>query len=335
WYCGSCQQYQDVHPQDTPRPPPPPPSGGGTSSKAPMIIAGIVVIIIIIAAALFFLVMGPEDDDDKGKTVKMNMADLENDLVIDDTGVNFKSLEPGDTLVIEDEITYIASDDYWGETVTYIWFESAHEGESENDWREVSYGEVYYEDYDLTFQGDLTDDYQEGDLVKVTLHVVDLTDIEHSGDYKPDGYSGSGYKIEAFAENWEFGGFQHLPESTITNLSSPPDDDDTVAQFPTIDVSLRDSPDGDWLYIKHIQGEPLDWSDYKMIIINNSDPSNIATLTSLSGSFSAGDVWTFDSNTPGFGSIDFKVGNSYDIEIYNLKENKREYHKANLICIAV
>jgi hypothetical protein len=119
--------------------------------------------------------------------------------------------------------------------------------------------------------------------------------------------------------------------------AAPIDSDDfyseTVTVFPTIEISLQHGDDnGDKLSIKHTSGDPLDWSNFKIII---SDSGNSAVMTDLSslGQIAAGEKSTItESGISGFSDIDYAKGSSYQVEIYNLKENKRVYNRDNLIC---
>ena len=106
--------------------------------------------------------------------------------------------------------------------------------------------------------------------------------------------------------------------------------------FPTIEITLKDySNDGDSLRVKHIQGDPLDWSGFKMILTNNPDATDTAVMTDLSSlsQITAGESSTItESGITGFSDIDYQKGKAYQLEIYNLRENKRVYNRDNIIC---
>jgi len=108
-------------------------------------------------------------------------------------------------------------------------------------------------------------------------------------------------------------------------------------RFPTVEVELaHGSGDADTLKIKHTSGAPLDWSKYKMIITNNTDTTDTAIITDLSslGQITAGESSLItESSITGFSDIDYQKGNSYQLEIYNLKENKRVLNSENVICL--
>jgi hypothetical protein len=112
------------------------------------------------------------------------------------------------------------------------------------------------------------------------------------------------------------------------------DTGEEISKFPTIEITLTDSSNADSLNIKHTAGDPLDWSDYKMIITNQSDTSDTAIMNSLSGVITAGEVKTFTSEgTAGFSSINYQRTKAYSIEIFNIEENKLVWQKKNVICV--
>jgi hypothetical protein len=114
------------------------------------------------------------------------------------------------------------------------------------------------------------------------------------------------------------------------NLS---DTGEEAARFPTIEITLKDSPTGDSLSIKHLAGDELDWSDYKMIISNQSDPIDTATMNSLSGRINAGQQTTFTTEgTAGFSSINYQKAKAYQIEIFEIDMNRLVWQKKNVIC---
>jgi hypothetical protein len=103
--------------------------------------------------------------------------------------------------------------------------------------------------------------------------------------------------------------------------------------FPTLEITLKDSHTGDSMNIKHTAGDQIDWSDYKIIITNQSDTSDTAFMTSLSGTLSAGRQTTLTSEgTSGFSSIDYQRTKSYKIEIYEIDDNRLVWQKRNHIC---
>jgi len=113
--------------------------------------------------------------------------------------------------------------------------------------------------------------------------------------------------------------------------------DEEVGTFPTIEVTLKHGASAsDSLTIKHIQGDPLDWTKFKVIITNQTDTTNTAVMTDLSAltpnQITAGESSSITKSIAGFDDIDYQKGKSYQLEIYNLKENKRVYNKENVIC---
>jgi flagellin-like protein len=133
----------------------------------------------------------------------------------------------------------------------------------------------------------------------------------------------------------------------VMNLA---DTGEEAAKFPTIEVTLVDKiSSGDSLTIKHTAGDPLDWKKFKIIITNNSDTSDTATMNNLApnpDTITAGESSTFTSTTDGFydnsiagpstpvsgNGIDYDKTKSYQIEVYNIKENKQVWQKKNVIC---
>ena len=121
YYCNQCRKHQQPESHETAQSPQP---QAGTS-KIPVMMAVIVVTILVLLAVVLLI---PDPDEDKEKTVIMTFAEF-NDARkywLDHDG-DFKDLEPGDTLVIKDEIYYIATDNQVDGWVTHIWFKSFHE----------------------------------------------------------------------------------------------------------------------------------------------------------------------------------------------------------------
>jgi hypothetical protein len=123
----------------------------------PFIIAIIITVIIIIAMILvFFMIMGP---DEKEKVITMSVSELKDDIE-DDMKANYQgydyyytsfynSLDPGDTLRLEDIITDIYYNDNHDET-------------------HIELGD----EMKFFFEGDLTDIFQEDDRVFMIFHIV-------------------------------------------------------------------------------------------------------------------------------------------------------------------
>jgi signal peptidase I len=273
-----------------------------------------VILGLIIVAALVALPYLSSDSEDDSDSDTVTLMGLKNDVYEKENyGTDFSSYEPGDTVVIKDQINYLYSDyDEYDDLVTYIWVESTHKGED-------AY-ELDSETVDFIFNGDLTDEFSSGDTIKITLNLIYT---EEQG--------------EVFDEIWDGEDFTYFPRSCIRLVSEYIDDDDNgeAAKFPTIKVTLRHGDnDEDSLTVKHQAGDPLDWSDYKMIIINNSDESDVAILNILSGEITSGGQTTFnETSTSGFSMIDFQKTYSYCIEIYNLRENKLVWLSKTVICV--
>jgi FlaG/FlaF family flagellin (archaellin) len=104
--------------------------------------------------------------------------------------------------------------------------------------------------------------------------------------------------------------------------------------FPTIEIEITDNPSGDSMKIKHLAGDPLNWSRYKLILTNHPDKSNTVSMHDLSSlpEQNAGEWINIDNEIEGFDDIDYNQDLTYQVEIYNLKENKRVYHRESVIC---
>jgi flagellin-like protein len=106
-----------------------------------------------------------------------------------------------------------------------------------------------------------------------------------------------------------------------------------MVEFPTTEIELKHgSNDGDIVTIKHIGGDPIKWEDYKIIITNNSDQTQVAVMEYLSGKLSSGETSIFTESTTGFDNVDYQKGESYRLEVYNTKHSKQVFDKDSLIC---
>jgi hypothetical protein len=306
YYCYTCQQYQQPSARAAPPPPPPPPPPGYVppppyqtsrppTSKSKFIFGGVIVIIIIIILASYFLLVIPKEDE--GNKYTMSFQELIDDMEDPNDFSDFKTLEPGDTVIVEDTISDI---DYDG-AKTQITFESYDAGE-------------------FVFLGDLTDEYDYGDKIRITLHIIV---IEYDGK-----------EFEFFKEMWDGESIVFLPDNVIRIVK-----DEVVYEearrFPTIEVSIMDRQGGDRISIKHVQGDPLDWSNHKIIMANTSDEMQYMTILNLTEEITAGEITVIEISEykeSRYGYINFQKTLSYDMEIYNKKENKRTYARDNIIC---
>jgi hypothetical protein len=123
----------------------------------PFIIAIIITVIIVIATILiFFMIMGP---DEKENVITMSVSELkddtENEMEVDYQGYDYyytsfySSVDPGDTLRLEDRITDIYYDENDDETFIQLGNEMT-----------------------FFFEGDLTDIFQENDSVFMIFHII-------------------------------------------------------------------------------------------------------------------------------------------------------------------
>jgi len=251
-------------------------------SKMPLMIIIVIVIAVVIALASIFLAMGYGDGDGGGgKTVTMSASELDDDLETEyrenyedyDLYVvqNFKSLNAGDKLRLEDEITDI---DNWG------------------DETEIELGDGEY----FEFSGDLTSKYKEGDWVVITLHV-----IHDSGTITEDGEE-IYFDIETFEEVWDKesneGKDTPLPSSIIKLADSPGGTDGgdggditdggdgktTESHVEIIPLDAKDAEqdvDHVMFYFKHTGGDPLDLRDYTIKVGPDGDECDISLTTDV------------------------------------------------------
>jgi hypothetical protein len=114
-----------------------------------------------------------------------------------------------------------------------------------------------------------------------------------------------------------------------------PSDDrlEEVRGFPVIEVTLHNNGPDDKLIIKLVHGDPIDWTKYKIILTNNSDGSStvITQLSSL-GWQSTGETFQVNKTIAGFNGLNYEKALSYQLDIYDLRENKRVFTKERLIC---
>ena len=116
----------------------------------------------------------------------------------------------------------------------------------------------------------------------------------------------------------------------VMNFANP---EGGLEKFATLEIELRDEAGGDQLVIKLIDGDPINWTNYKIIIYNDSDDDQVAQMLHLNGDQFAGDKIVFNAtNAPGFSMIDYKKDVFYHLEIYNIKESKRVYKENYIIC---
>ncbi|UCF08448.1 MAG: ABC transporter permease [Thermoplasmata archaeon] len=157
----------------------------------------LIVIFIILTVAASFLAGG------QAGPMELSYQDLSQSLMQDDDGkkidfppdedLDIQEMEPGDTIIISDKVEYIVSrfEPFFNKDITYVWFNSSHEGENVNDWYNSSSG--LYENFDVIIEGNHTDDYIAGDGMELTFHV---TELEFEVDSKV-------VKVEFIEELWD------------------------------------------------------------------------------------------------------------------------------------
>jgi ABC-type transport system involved in multi-copper enzyme maturation permease subunit len=110
---------------------------------------------------------------------------------VDDEGnIDLKSLESGDALVIQDEVKYIVSEYnvLLGMNATYVWFNSTHFLEDTNDWYNSSSSQ--YIKFDVVIEGNVTGDYSIGDMMDITLHVMEIDSLFMKGEFFEEAWDG-------------------------------------------------------------------------------------------------------------------------------------------------
>ena len=118
-------------------------------------------------------------------------------------------------------------------------------------------------------------------------------------------------------------------------VNSLVDTSETVDTFGLLDIEIRDSPGGDYMRIKLVDGDPFNWSAYKIIITNNSDSDDKATILTITGDMSVGTWITFTSATAnGFEQIDYQQDTHYNLEVYHIQKSKRVYNENFILCQA-
>ena len=121
----------------------------------------------VLAVIVFIILAGCTKEEKKIWTAK----EVKEDWVTGENGSYFKSLDPGDVLIVEDIIENITPryNPFQNYSVTYISFKSGG--------------------YPFTFEGNLSGDFKVGDRVIITLHII--------------GVEKNGYEMEGFAESWD------------------------------------------------------------------------------------------------------------------------------------
>jgi len=171
-----------------------------------------IAILCIVCLGLVLFISGCTQQNNKGnegsttgKTLTMTAKELFNDtdlnISVNGFTMNFKSLEDGDTLILQDAITNISYNSTTNTTtVEFEWTN----GIATNTLKPV-------------FEGNITDSYKVGDQVKITEKIKKVTFT----------YQTAAFDMELFADQWEsqdyfisnagssLGGLKPLPQSSI------------------------------------------------------------------------------------------------------------------------
>jgi ABC-type transport system involved in multi-copper enzyme maturation permease subunit len=201
-------------------------------------VLALIIVFVILTVAASFLAGGQTEP------LKLSYQELSQSMMQDDEGtdidfppdesLDIPEMDPGDAIMISDRVEHIASrfESIFNKTVTYVWFNSSHEGENTSDWYNVSID--FYENFDVIIEGDQTDDYIVGDIMVITLHV---TELEFEVDQKV-------IKVEFIKELWdsENNTFRFILPASV--LEEEEDDvllggmEDTVGTIMSISVLL-------------------------------------------------------------------------------------------------
>lgn len=173
---------------------------------------GIVVFVIIILLVVGYLQFGiqvDQDDLDVKIPVIMTAEEHNNDIPVDQDwsdgySLLYNTLENGDLLIIEDVINDILYQS--DEDVTIIFFR----------WIENDEGDYL----DLTFEGDLTDSFDMGDKVSVSVAIKYVTFSYKGFNFEMEIYKEQWVSEEYFRDDADSGGdgFKPLPETIIDKL---------------------------------------------------------------------------------------------------------------------
>ncbi len=142
-------------------------------------VLSLIVIFVLLTIVASYLAAGQE----LGPT-KMPYAGLMLISEVDDEGnIDLKNLEPGDVLIIQDEVIYRVSEYnvVLGMNATYVWFNSTHFLENANDWYNSSSSQ--YIKFDVVIEGNVTGNYSMGDQMDITLHVVEIDSQFMKGEF--------------------------------------------------------------------------------------------------------------------------------------------------------
>jgi hypothetical protein len=141
--------------------------------------------ILVLVVSISFLSVSSGCIDNNNKTVTWTAKEVWDDYVTEGNSSFFVSLDHGDTIRIRDNITKLeAGYQYKNESITYV---SLTDGQ-----------------YPLPVEGNLSDEYQIGNEVLITLHIIE---IETPGE-----------KIEFFKEMWDGNDVKPMPRSAIKQI---------------------------------------------------------------------------------------------------------------------
>jgi len=160
-----------------------------------------IIIASILLMAIFF--SGCTEDKTKENTVTMSAKELYDDIDVNNTEnryyYNYKSLNDGDTLILQDTIKKI---DYYAETnstrVTFEWTDGT---------------------YSPPFQGNITSMFSIGDKVKITVHIKHVQFSNNTRSFDLELFEEQWVSQEYFLANiFPFGGLIALNQGLIEKI---------------------------------------------------------------------------------------------------------------------
>jgi hypothetical protein len=108
-------------------------------------------------------------------------------------------------------------------------------------------------------------------------------------------------------------------------------ENDPDISFPAVEVTFIDNRLQDELRIKHVKGDPLDWSEFEIYIMNKANSSDFTKMRDLGslGILDQGEISIFNSSIEGFGGMDFHKDQAYYLQVSHIEEGfvvaKRNY----------
>ena len=168
-----------------------------------------IIVILLVVGYLQFGIQVDQDDPDIKIPIVMTAQQHNNDIPLDTDwsdgySLLYNTLENGDLLIIEDVINEIFySNDEDATIIIFRWVVN-----EESDY------------LDLTFEGDLTDSFEMGDKVSISVTIKYVMFSYEEFNFEMEIYKEQWVSEEYFRENVDSGadGFKPLPENIISKL---------------------------------------------------------------------------------------------------------------------